>query len=108
MKQSARRIAKVSKECKIDLDEKIYVDSFRPEMMEIVFKWALGAKFSEVCKLTDIFEGSIIRSVRRLEQLLNELVNAAKSIGNTALEEKFSEGSQKIKRDIIFAASLYL
>ena len=46
--------------------------------------------------------------MRRLDELLRELVDAAKSIGNTELEEKFSEGSKRIKRDIVFASSLYL
>jgi ATP-dependent RNA helicase DOB1 len=39
---------------------------------------------------------------------LRQLCNAAKSIGNVELETKFAEGIQKIKRDIVFAASLYL
>ena len=33
---------------------------------------------------------------------------AAKSIGNTELENKFASGIVCIKRDIIFASSLYL
>lgn len=108
MQESARRIAKVTLECKIEIDEQAYVDSFRSELMEVVYMWTQGAKFSEICKMTDTFEGSIIRSMRRLDELLRELVSAAKSIGNTHLEEKFTEGSVKIKRDIVFAASLYL
>ncbi len=46
--------------------------------------------------------------MRRLEELLREMGNAAKVIGNTQLENKFAEGIEKIKRDIVFAASLYL
>ena len=52
--------------------------------------------------------GSIIRALRRLEELLREMVNAAKSIGNADLEAKFEEARTKLKRDIVFAASLYL
>lgn len=55
-----------------------------------------------------IYVGSIIRCMRRLEELLRQMVQASKSIGNTELENKFSEGIKLIKRDIIFAASLYL
>lgn len=55
-----------------------------------------------------MFEGSIIRCIRRLEELLRQLCNAAKVLGNTELENKFAEGITSIKRDIIFAASLYL
>ena len=46
--------------------------------------------------------------MRRLEELLRQLCMAAKAIGNTELENKFATGITKIKRDIIFAASLYL
>lgn len=46
--------------------------------------------------------------MRRLEETLRQLCAAAKSIGNTELENKFAEGILKIKRDIVFAASLYL
>ena len=74
------------------LDEQTYVDSFKPDMMDIVYAWCQGAKFNQICKMTDIFEGSIIRSMRRLEELLRQLVAAAKSIGNTDLENKFAEG----------------
>jgi len=46
--------------------------------------------------------------MRRLEELLRQLCSAANSIGNSELEEKFLTGIQKIKRDIVFSASLYL
>ena len=54
-----------------------------------------GAKFSQICKMTDIFEGSVIRCLRRLEELLRELCQAAKVIGNTELENKFAQGQSK-------------
>jgi ATP-dependent RNA helicase DOB1 len=76
--------------------------------MDVVYAWSNGAKFSQVIKLTDIFEGSLIRAFRRLEELLRQMSEAAKAIGNTELEVKFAEGINKIKRDIVFAASLYL
>ena len=37
-----------------------------------------GASFDEVCEMTTIFEGTIIRAVRRLEELLVQLCSAAK------------------------------
>ncbi|KAI9091124.1 rRNA-processing arch domain-containing protein [Phlyctochytrium arcticum] len=108
MRESARRIARVSQESKLLIDEEEYVQSFRPELMDVVYAWCQGAKFAQICKMTDVFEGSIIRSMRRLEELLRQMVTAAKSIGNTELENKFAEGINKIKRDIVFAGSLYL
>ena len=35
-----------------------------------------GATFEQLCKMTDIFEGSIIRATRRLDELMRQLVNA--------------------------------
>ena len=36
--------------------------------------------------------GSVIRCMRRLEELLRQMCQAAKAIGNTELENKFAEG----------------
>lgn len=108
MHNLARRIAKISTECKLDVDEQAYVDKFKPYLMDVVLSWCKGASFLSLCKMTDIFEGSIIRCMRRLEELLRQMCQAAKTIGNTELENKFAEGIRLLKRDIVFAASLYL
>uniref|UniRef100_A0A1B0AKL5 Helicase ATP-binding domain-containing protein n=1 Tax=Glossina palpalis gambiensis TaxID=67801 RepID=A0A1B0AKL5_9MUSC len=108
MQELARRIAKISTECKLELDEEAYVEKFKPFLMDVVLAWCKGASFLSVCKMTDIFEGSIIRCMRRLEELLRQMCQAAKTIGSTDLENKFSEGVRLLKRDIVFAASLYL
>jgi len=108
MQEIARRVATVCKESKIPIDVEEYVAQFTPTMMEVAYKWCQGDTFAEICKLTSIFEGNIIRGLRRLEELVKQLVNAAKAIGNTELENKFAEIITKIKRDIVFAASLYL
>merc|ERR1712241_273988 len=108
MQDMAKQIAKVSKEAKIEIDEEEYIGKFKPFMMDVVFEWCKGATFAELCKMTDLFEGSIIRSMRRLEELLRQMVQAAKNIGNTELENKFAESIKLLKRDIVFAASLYL
>ncbi|XP_076635759.1 exosome RNA helicase Mtr4 [Colletes latitarsis] len=108
MQDLARRIAKVSTEANLELDEDSYVESFKPYLMDVVYAWSKGATFLQICKMTDVFEGSIIRCMRRLEEVLRQLCQAAKNIGNTDLENKFSEAIKLIKRDIVFAASLYL
>ena len=108
VKDTARKVAQVSNECKITLDATEYVDSFRSELMPCVFAWSLGAKFSQICKMTSVFEGTIIRVMKRLEELLRQMVSAARAIGNTEMEEKFTACAGAIKRDIVFANSLYL
>lgn len=92
MQETARRIAKVAKECKMNIDEEEYVKKFKPELMDVVYAWCKGAKFRNICKMTEVYEGSLIRVFRRLEELLRQMCAAAKSIGNSELENKFSEG----------------
>ncbi|KAJ2394421.1 ATP-dependent RNA helicase mtr4, partial [Coemansia sp. RSA 2559] len=106
MQESARQIAQTSNECKLRVVEEEYVELFKPDLMDVVNAWCRGAKFSQICRMTDVFEGSLIRAFRRLEELLRQMCQAAKAIGNVDLENKFADGIVKIKRDIIFAASL--
>ncbi|PPQ99955.1 hypothetical protein CVT24_009534 [Panaeolus cyanescens] len=110
MQEIARRIAKVSKESKLPIEEDEYVSSFKVELMDAVIQWCRGASFSDICKLTDQFEGSVIRVFRRLGELLRQMAQAAKVIGNTELKEKFEKASEMLERpnSVIFCSSLYL
>lgn len=65
-------------------------------------------RFVEVVKLTPTYEGTVIRVIRRLEELLRQLASASFVIGNAALKEKFERCASSLRRDIVFAASLYL
>lgn len=66
------------------------------------------ADFACDSKMTDIYEGSLIRLFRRLEEVLRQMVQAAKVMGSEDLAEKFTEAMGKIVRDLIAAQSLYL
>ena len=61
-------------------------------------------------QLTDQFEGSLIRVFRRLQELIRQMVSAAKVIGNAELQEKFDMASEMLARpnSVIFCSSLYL
>lgn len=59
-------------------------------------------------KMTDVYEGSLIRVFRRLEESLRQMAEASKVMGNDELEKKFDEALKKIRRDIVAAQSLYL
>ena len=52
-------------------------------------------------KMTQVYEGSLIRLFRRLEELLRQIGQAAKVMGNSELEKKFEESLGKIRRDIV-------
>ena len=40
MQDSARRIARIAIESKLDLEEENYVESFRPHLMDVVHAWS--------------------------------------------------------------------
>lgn len=108
LKETAAKIAKIMKESKIEVVEKDYVESFRHELMEVVYEWCRGASFTQICKMTDVYEGSLIRMFKRLEELIKELVDVSNTIGNAALKEKMEAALNLIHRDIVSAGSLYL
>ncbi|XVE71946.1 hypothetical protein DITRI_Ditri10aG0191600 [Diplodiscus trichospermus] len=109
LQESARKIAEIQHECKLDVNVDEYVEStVRPFLMDVIYCWSKGATFAEVIQMTDIFEGSIIRSARRLDEFLNQLRAAAQAVGEADLEKKFGAASESLRRGIIFANSLYL
>ena len=90
------------------MDVEAYINGFRPDIMEAVGAWYRGAKFRETLRLLDVFEGSLVRAIRRLEELLRQLAAACQTVGETKLAERLHAADEHIKRDIVFAASLYL
>lgn len=59
-------------------------------------------------KMTDVYEGSLIRLFRRLEELLRQIAQASKVMGSDELEQKFEKALTMVRRDIVAAQSLYL
>ncbi|TKA53144.1 ATP-dependent RNA helicase mtr4, partial [Cryomyces minteri] len=104
----ARIVAKISQESKLPVNEDEYLATFKHQLMEVVFAWSKGASFAEICKMTDVYEGSLIRLFRRLEELLRQIAQAAKVMGSEDLEQKFETALSKVRRDIVAAQSLYL
>ncbi|XP_033732664.1 helicase SKI2W-like [Pecten maximus] len=84
-----------------------YKEAFKFGLMEVVFEWARGMPFAEITNLTDVQEGIIVRCIQRLHETLRDVRNAARIIGDPVLYQKMDEASFMIKRDIVFAASLY-
>ncbi|KAG7667128.1 hypothetical protein Ndes2437A_g08843 [Nannochloris sp. 'desiccata'] len=110
LREAARRVGRAEIEAGIQVDLDTYVDSFKPDLMEVVTAWCHGAPFASIQALAGekTFGGSLVRAIRRLEELLRQLADALKAVGDMELSEKFDAAIGKIKRDIIFAASLFL
>lgn len=63
--------------------------------------------FADIARLAPVQEGTVVRAIQRLEELLRELRQAARVVGDPALAAKMEAAAAMIKRDIVFAASLY-
>ena len=77
-------------------------------LCQVVYEWAKGTPFKEITKFTEFQEGSIVRAITRLDELCRDVMKAAVVMGNPGLYRKMEAASKLIKRDIVFAASLYI
>ena len=83
-------------------------NSLKMGLVHVVYEWACGVPFSSICELTEVQEGSIVRCITRLDELCREVRNCARVVGNPTLYRKMEAASEAIKRDIVFASSLYV
>jgi len=99
----------LQKECGMDIDPQEYTrDILKFGLVEVVYEWAKGTPFADICMLTDVPEGSIVRTIVRLDEACREVKDAARLMGDSALFLKMQTASERIKRDIVFSASLYV
>lgn len=92
-------------------------------LCEVVYEWAKGRvsrdfqqiedemlmqhpfrskqPFNEIALLTDVQEGTIVRSITRLDETCREVRDAARVIGDAALYQKMEACQACIKRDIV-------
>ncbi|XP_067829841.1 helicase SKI2W, partial [Heptranchias perlo] len=103
----AERIATLQRQCGLRESIEDYVDQFKFGLVEVVYEWAQGLPFAEITRLTDVQEGIIVRCIQRLNETCRDVRNAARIIGDPTLNAKMEQASNLIKRDIVFAASLY-
>ncbi|URE37994.1 DSHCT (NUC185) domain [Musa troglodytarum] len=106
---TAIRLGQLQSQFKLAIDPVEYArENLKFGLVEVVYEWAKGTPFADICELTDVPEGLIVRTIVRLDETCREFKNAASIMGNTALYKKMEAASDAIKRDIVFAASLYV
>ncbi|XP_078490119.1 superkiller complex protein 2-like [Ciona intestinalis] len=84
-----------------------FVKTLNFGLVEVVYEWAQGTSFKDITNLTLVQEGMVVRTIQRLYETCRDVRNAARVIGDPTLFEKMKTCSELIKRDIVFAASLY-
>ena len=108
MIQIAQNLNAVQAACQLQVgSEDDYLEQLNFSLVNVVYEWSKGVSFVKITSLTTTQEGIIVRTIQRLEELCNNLKNAAKIIGDTVLESKIDQCSVMIRRDIVFAGSLY-
>lgn len=127
MKKIAINLGELQRSKGLNIDPGEYCDeTLKFGLVHVVYEWALGVPFQKICELTDVQEGSIVRTITRLDELCREVRNCARVVGNPTLYRKLEAASavssrlhrswhcltlfpvQAIKRDIVFASSLYV
>ncbi|XP_022997907.1 DExH-box ATP-dependent RNA helicase DExH11 isoform X1 [Cucurbita maxima] len=107
--ETAIRLGKLQAQFRLPVDCEEYArDNLKFGLVEVVYEWAKGTPFADICELTDVPEGMIVRTIVRLDETCREFKNAAAIMGNSALHKKMETASNAIKRDIVFSASLYI
>ncbi|KAF2226282.1 NUC185 domain-containing protein [Elsinoe ampelina] len=89
-------------------DSNDFVSRPRFGLVEVVYEWARGMSFKRITELTDVLEGTIVRTITRLDETCREVRNAARIIGDPTLFSKMEKCQEMIKRDICATASLYM
>ncbi|KAJ3171371.1 hypothetical protein HDU87_008328 [Geranomyces variabilis] len=103
----AERVADVQRSCGLDVRREDALANVKFGLVEVVHEWAKGLPFKHITDLTDVLEGSIVRTIVRLEETCREVQGTARLIGDAGLFKKMEAARESIKRDIVFAASLY-
>ena len=111
IKKKAKYIGEILEECRIlgKGESEKYVDNFNDIYMMPIYKWVNGISFSDLIKeFNTLYEGSLIRVIRRIEEFSKSFVLSAQTIGDNNLQNKLVQMENKIKRGLPFTASLYL
>jgi ATP-dependent RNA helicase DOB1 len=109
MQKIETRLSETEKECGIDKSGASKDRKMDPTYICVTYNWAAGANLATLIEENpDLFEGTIIRTLRRTEEVLRQAARAAKEMGECALEVAILSAITLIKRDIVFVASLYI
>ncbi|CAN9492989.1 unnamed protein product [Ophioblennius macclurei] len=103
----AKRIGELQMDCGIPQTAEEFVGQLKFGLTEVVYCWARGMPFAEIAQLTDVQEGTVVRCIQRLDEVLKEVRQAARIVGDSVLGSKMEKASLAIRRDIVFTASLY-
>lgn len=92
----------ISKLTQAEIDENAFPADSADELLNNVlnfhlvrpiYEWSMGLDFIEICQFTDAPEGTIVRTIMRLDILLRNLKSGCLIMGNTTLASKIDKAS---------------
>lgn len=93
------------------LSENVFPDtdwSVHLDFVPIAFSWASGCHVSEIYKISNIYEGNLIKSMLRLQNMAEGITEVFKTLEKHEQANKLREVSSSIIRDIVTNNSLYV
>jgi superfamily II RNA helicase len=87
----------------INLDYKLYLDFVTP-----AYIWASGGTIHDVYKATNIYDGNFVKSIMRINNICDNLMDICKTISYYELAEKIECAQSVLIRDITSINSLYV
>lgn len=106
IRATADRIANVQLAHQLPPDDD--ASTLNDGLVQVVYEWANGMQFRDIMRLTDVGEGTIVRVITRLDETFREIRECARLSGDAVLQGKMDVCRELCRRDIVFAASLYL
>ncbi|KAM5287211.1 superkiller complex protein 2 isoform 2-T2 [Hipposideros larvatus] len=103
----AKRIGEIQEACGLNQTVEEFVGELNFGLVEVVYEWARGMPFSELAGLSGTPEGLVVRCIQRLAEMCRSLRGAARLVGEPVLGTKMETAATLLRRDIVFAASLY-
>lgn len=110
IRQITEKLLNIYTEHQVSLtsEEEEFLERKRFALVNVVYEWARGLAFNEIMQISVELEGTIVRVITRLDEICRQVKNAALIVGDSKLHSKMSEAQERIKRDIVFCASLYI
>jgi superfamily II RNA helicase len=87
----------------INSDYKIYLDFIEP-----AYIWASGKSIKEVYQFTNMYDGNFVKTIMRINNICENLVDICKSIERFDLYKKMEFHTEILIRDITSINSLYV
>ena len=112
--ETGTMVSEVLAECGVGAGDEEAQDRFgrdgvSVELIPAVMAWAGGASFEKAWLLSpSTYEGTLVRCLRALDEMLKQLAQAAAALGDVALSERFGLCGAQLHRGIAFSSSLYM